>query len=68
MAAAAPTPQYRPTGQVAIGHVADRVLMHLDQPRDFLNVSANEALTYAYQLAAAARAAGAVPSTQRALF
>lgn len=61
-------PTQRPAGPVAIGHQGNRVLVHLDQPRDFLNYSGTEALAMAYQLVAAARAAGAAPAPQRTLF
>lgn len=58
----------RPIGPILVGHQGDRVLVHLERPTDFLNVGGAEALGIAYQLVAAARAAGAVPPSQRALF
>lgn len=68
MHAALSTTTPRPIGPVLVGHQDDRVLVHLERPLDFLNVSGAEALAFAYQLVAAARAAGAAPPPQRALF
>jgi hypothetical protein len=55
-------------GHILVGHQADRVLVHLERPVDFLNVSGAQALAMAYQLVSAARAAGAVAPAQRVLF
>lgn len=68
MANAAAQPSTQHPERMAVGHLGGRVLVHLDRPRDFLNVNADEALTLAYQLVAAARAAGAAPHPQRVLF
>lgn len=62
------TTAQRPAGPVLVGHQDDRVLLHMDRPLDFMNVSGAEALTLAYQLVAAARAAGACAVPQRNLF
>lgn len=64
----AAAPSATPVGPMLVGQQDGRVLLHFDRPLTWAALSGQQALDLAYRLVASARAAGAVPPSQRNLF